>query len=65
MEGGEEQLQSQLKNIRYKTINVLLSFRSSDMVATITTNKIFTGKIYAKENPNSCVVDVQVSGHME
>ena len=30
------------------------------MVATITTNKIFTGKIYAKENPNSCVVDVQV-----
>ena len=31
------------------------------MVATITTNKIFSGKIYAKENPNSCVVDVKVN----
>ena len=31
------------------------------MVATITTNKIFTGKLYAKENPNSCVVDVEVN----
>ena len=29
------------------------------MVATITTNKIFTGKIYAKDNPNSCMVDVK------
>ena len=29
------------------------------MVATITTNKIFSGKIYAKDNPNSCVVDVE------
>jgi hypothetical protein len=40
--------------------NVTIDCRSSDMVATITTNKIFTGKIYAKENPNSCVVDVKV-----
>jgi len=38
--------------------NVTIDCRSSDMVATITTNKIFTGKIYAKDNPNSCVVDV-------
>ena len=29
------------------------------MVATITTNKIFSSKIYAKDNPNSCVVDVE------
>jgi hypothetical protein len=40
--------------------NVTIDCRSTDMVATITTNKIFTGKIYAKENPNSCVVDVKV-----
>jgi len=39
--------------------NVTIDCRSSDMVATITTNKIFTGKIYAKENPNSCLVDVK------
>ena len=38
--------------------NVTIDCRAADMVATITTNKIFTGKIYAKENPNSCVVDV-------
>ena len=38
--------------------NVTINCRSSDMVATTTTNKIFTGKIYAKDNPNSCVVDV-------
>ena len=29
------------------------------MVATVRTNKIFNGKIYAKDNPNSCVVDVE------
>ena len=28
------------------------------MVATITTNKILSEKIYAKDHPNSCVVDV-------
>ena len=39
--------------------NVTIDCRASDMVATITTNKIFTGKIYAKDNPNSCVVDVK------
>ena len=39
--------------------NVTIDCRASDMVATITTNKIFTGKIYAKDNPNSCLVDVE------
>ena len=38
--------------------NVTIDCRSSDMEATTTTNKIFTGNIYAKDNPNSCVVDV-------
>jgi hypothetical protein len=28
------------------------------MVARITTNKIFNGKVYAKNRPNSCVADV-------
>ena len=32
--------------------NVTIDCRSSEMVATITTNKIFAGKIYAKDNPN-------------
>ena len=39
--------------------NVTIDCRASEMVATITTNKIFSGKIYAKDNPNSCVVDVE------
>ena len=39
--------------------NVTIDCRSSEMVATITTNKIFSGKIYAKDNPNSCVMDVE------
>ena len=38
--------------------NVTIDCLSSDMVATTTTDKINTGKIYAKDNPNSCVVDV-------
>ena len=29
------------------------------MVAIITTNKILAWKIYASDNPNSCVVDVE------
>ena len=28
------------------------------MVARIRTNKIFNGKVYAKNRPNSCVADV-------
>ncbi|QQP39825.1 Putative LOC100169340 [Caligus rogercresseyi] len=39
--------------------NVTIDCRASNMIATVRTNKIFNGKIYAKDNPNSCVVDVQ------
>ena len=28
-------------------------------LSTSRTNKIFNGKIYAKDNPNSCVVDIE------
>ena len=41
--------------------NVTIDCRAADMIATVRTNKIFNGKIYAKENPNSCVVDVENS----
>ncbi|KAK7053130.1 hypothetical protein SK128_017679 [Halocaridina rubra] len=39
--------------------NVTLDCRSGDMVARVTTSKIFNGKIYAKGSPNSCVNDVE------
>jgi hypothetical protein len=32
--------------------------KAKEMVATIQTNKLFSGKIYAKSKPNSCVTDV-------
>ena len=32
--------------------NVTIDCRAADMVATVRTNKIFNGKIYAKDNPN-------------
>ena len=38
--------------------NVTIDCRAADMIATVRTNKIFNGKIYAKDNPNSCVTDV-------
>ena len=38
--------------------NVTVDCRASDMVARIRTNKIFNGKVYAKNRPNSCVADV-------
>ena len=38
--------------------NVTIDCRASEMIATVRTNKIFNGKVYAKDNPNSCVVDV-------
>lgn len=41
--------------------NVTIDCRAADMIATVRTNKIFNGKIYAKDNPNSCVVDVENS----
>ncbi|KAK3928739.1 EGF-like domain-containing protein 2 [Frankliniella fusca] len=41
--------------------NVSVDCRSGDMVARIKTSKLFSGKIYAKGSPNSCVQDVQGS----
>ncbi|XP_069677667.1 uncharacterized protein [Periplaneta americana] len=38
--------------------NVTVDCRASDMVARIRTNKVFNGKVYAKNRPNSCVADV-------
>ena len=38
--------------------NVTIDCRAAEMIATVRTNKVFNGKIYAKDNPNSCVVDV-------
>ena len=38
--------------------NVTIDCRASEMIATVRTNKIFNGKVYAKDNPNSCVTDV-------
>ena len=39
--------------------NVTIDCRASEMIATVRTNKIFNGKVYAKDNPNSCVTDVE------
>ena len=39
--------------------NVTIDCRAAEMIATVRTNKVFNGKIYAKDNPNSCVVDVK------
>lgn len=38
--------------------NVTIDCRASDMVVRVKTNRIFSGKLYAKERPNSCVTDV-------
>ncbi|KAK4015822.1 uncharacterized protein LOC116925414 [Daphnia magna] len=38
--------------------NVTIDCRSSDMIVRVKTNRIFSGKLYAKERPNSCVTDV-------
>jgi hypothetical protein len=38
--------------------NVTIDCRSTDMVVRVKTNRIFSGKLYAKERPNSCVTDV-------
>ncbi|PSN46405.1 hypothetical protein C0J52_15905 [Blattella germanica] len=38
--------------------NVTVDCRASDMVARIRTNKVFNGKVYAKNRPNSCVADI-------
>jgi hypothetical protein len=38
--------------------NVTIDCRSTDMIVRVKTNRIFSGKLYAKERPNSCVTDV-------
>lgn len=38
--------------------NVTIDCRATDMIVRVKTNRIFNGKLYAKERPNSCVVDV-------
>ncbi|XP_066995451.2 uncharacterized protein [Anabrus simplex] len=38
--------------------NVTIDCRATDMVARVQTNKVFNGKVYAKNRPNSCVADV-------
>ncbi|KAL1115832.1 hypothetical protein AAG570_006122 [Ranatra chinensis] len=45
--------------------NVSIDCRSGDMVAKIKTSRLFTGKIYAKGSPNSCVQDVTGSLEFE
>lgn len=45
--------------------NVSIDCRSGDMVARIKTSKLFSGKIYAKGSPNSCVQDVRGSLEFE
>lgn len=38
---------------------VKIDCRGTDMVASIHTNRLFDGKVYAKNRPNSCVNDVR------
>lgn len=38
--------------------NVTIDCRATDMIVRVKTNRIFSGKLYAKERPNSCVTDV-------
>lgn len=39
--------------------SVNIDCRGTDMVASIHTNRLFDGKVYAKNRPNSCVNDVK------
>jgi len=43
---------------RQSCFNVSIQCKAKEMVASIKTNKLFSGKIYAKSKPNSCVTDV-------
>jgi len=45
--------------------NVTIDCRAGNMVARIQTSKMFSGKVYAKGNPNSCVTDVTDSLEFE
>lgn len=40
------------------TIVVSVQCNAHEMVARVRTNRIFRGKIYARERPNSCVRDI-------
>ncbi|XP_060845041.1 uncharacterized protein LOC132924638 [Rhopalosiphum padi] len=39
--------------------SVKIDCRGADMVASVHTNRLFDGKVYAKNRPNSCVNDVK------
>lgn len=39
--------------------NVTIDCRAGDMIAKIQTSKLFSGKVYAKGSPNSCVKDIK------
>ncbi|XP_037075431.1 uncharacterized protein LOC119096634 [Pollicipes pollicipes] len=45
--------------------NVTIDCRAGNMVAHIKTSKLFSGKVYAKGNPNTCVTDVNNSLEFE
>lgn len=45
--------------------NVTIACRSREMVARVKTNKLFNGKIYAKNSPLSCVNDISNSMDFE
>ncbi len=41
--------------------NVTLDCQANHLIARLSTNKIFNGKVYARHRPNSCVLDVKQS----
>jgi len=45
--------------------NVVLDCHATHLIAKLTTNKIFNGKVYARSRPNSCVMDVDNSLNFE
>lgn len=52
------QMNGSLSYERGACYNVSLDCRANNMVAVLHTNKVFNGKIYARQKPNSCVEDV-------
>ncbi|XP_037790105.1 LOW QUALITY PROTEIN: uncharacterized protein LOC119585560 [Penaeus monodon] len=44
---------------------VTVECRGAEMLARISTSTLFTGKVYAKDRPNSCVMDVKNSTEFE
>lgn len=55
------QMNGSLSYERGACYNVSLDCRANHMLATLHTNKVFNGKVYARQRPNSCVVDVTES----